>query len=204
MDCSPPGSPVHGDPPARILEWVAMPFSGGSSCPRDRTKISLIAGRFFTIWATGEAPSRCLKFGIFDYFINYFFLLKEKLNGLFLLQFQTFKSPVLNFLSSRPYGKVSFAAFHLFFFLSTIDTPILHLCCFAQASSSIPLGSSELVNWHAFYSPSRKPSPSPLQSFSWSPARCHFSALKHPAGFYAYDCRHSYFHFLYSSLPARC
>ena len=131
---------------ARILEWVAMPFSGGSSCPRDQTKTSLIAGRFFTIWATGEAPSECLKFGIFYYFINYFFLLKEKLNGLFLLQFQTFKSPVLNFLSSRPYGKVSFAAFHLFFFLSTIDTPILHLCCFAQASSSIPLGSSELVN----------------------------------------------------------
>ena len=37
---------------ARILEWVAMPFSRGSSSPRDRTRVFWIAGRFFTIWAT--------------------------------------------------------------------------------------------------------------------------------------------------------
>ena len=41
---------------ARILEWVAMPSSGGSSQPRDRTQVSHIAGGFFTIWATREAP----------------------------------------------------------------------------------------------------------------------------------------------------
>ena len=35
MDCSPPGSSVHGIFQARILEWVAIPFSGGSSGPRD-------------------------------------------------------------------------------------------------------------------------------------------------------------------------
>ena len=52
MDCSPPGSSVHGTLQARILEWVAMPFSRGSSRPRDRTWISYIAGKFFTIWAT--------------------------------------------------------------------------------------------------------------------------------------------------------
>ena len=40
---------------ARILEWVAMPSSRGSSQPRDQTQVSLIAGRFFTIWATREA-----------------------------------------------------------------------------------------------------------------------------------------------------
>ena len=39
MDCSPPSSSVHGDPPARTLEWVAMPFSRGSSQPRDRTQV---------------------------------------------------------------------------------------------------------------------------------------------------------------------
>ena len=39
-----------------ILEWVAMPFSKGSSQPRDQTRVSCIAGRFFTIWATREAP----------------------------------------------------------------------------------------------------------------------------------------------------
>ena len=48
-DCSPPGSSVHGILQARLLEWVAVPFSRGSSRPRDRTQVSRIAGRFFTI-----------------------------------------------------------------------------------------------------------------------------------------------------------
>ena len=39
---------------ARILEWAAIPFSRGSSSPKDRTQVSWIAGRFFTVWATGE------------------------------------------------------------------------------------------------------------------------------------------------------
>ena len=46
MDCSPPGSSVHGSLQARILEWVAISFSRGSSQPRDQTKVSCIAGRF--------------------------------------------------------------------------------------------------------------------------------------------------------------
>ena len=49
MDCSPPGSSVHGILQARILEWVAIPFSRGSSWLRDWTWISYIAGRFFII-----------------------------------------------------------------------------------------------------------------------------------------------------------
>ena len=48
IDCSPPGSPVPGILQARILEWVAFPFSSGSSQPRDQTEVSHIAGRFFT------------------------------------------------------------------------------------------------------------------------------------------------------------
>ena len=56
MDCSPPDSSVHGILQARILEWVAIPFSRGSSWPRDQTQVSCIASRFFTIWATREAP----------------------------------------------------------------------------------------------------------------------------------------------------
>ena len=46
---------VYGILRARILEWVAFPFSGRSSQPRDRTQISCITGRFFIIWATREA-----------------------------------------------------------------------------------------------------------------------------------------------------
>ena len=97
MDCSPPGSSVHGDSPGRntgvgfhalrqgifptqglnldlphcrwilyclshqkspgILEWVAYPFSRGTSRPRKKTGVSCIAGRFFTIWAITEAGS---------------------------------------------------------------------------------------------------------------------------------------------------
>ena len=55
MDYSLPGSSVHGILQARILEWVAVPFSGGSSQPRDGTQVSRIVGGFFTVWATKEA-----------------------------------------------------------------------------------------------------------------------------------------------------
>ena len=55
MDSSPPGSSVHGIFQARILEWVAIPFSRGSSPPSDQTYISWAAGRFLTIWATWKA-----------------------------------------------------------------------------------------------------------------------------------------------------
>ena len=54
MDCSTPGSSIHGIFQARVLEWVATAFSRGSSWPRDRTQVSLIAGRCFTVWATRE------------------------------------------------------------------------------------------------------------------------------------------------------
>ena len=51
----PPGSSVRGILQARVLEWVAIPFSRRSSQPRNQTWISHIAGRFFTLWATREA-----------------------------------------------------------------------------------------------------------------------------------------------------
>ena len=53
--CNPMDYIVHGILQARILEWVAFPFSRGSSQPRDRTHVSCIAGGFFTSWATREA-----------------------------------------------------------------------------------------------------------------------------------------------------
>ena len=53
----PPWNIVHGILQARILGWVASPFSRGSSQPRDQTQVSHTAGRFFTSWATREAPS---------------------------------------------------------------------------------------------------------------------------------------------------
>jgi len=56
MDCGPPDFSVHGDSPGMNLgEWVAMPYSRVFSQPRDQTQVSLIAGGFFTNWATREA-----------------------------------------------------------------------------------------------------------------------------------------------------
>ena len=53
--CDPMDYTVHGILQARILEWVAFPFSRGSSQPRDQTQVSRIAGEFFISWATREA-----------------------------------------------------------------------------------------------------------------------------------------------------
>ena len=57
MEYSLPGSSVHGIFQARILEWIAMSSSRGSSRPRNGTQVSHIAGRCFTIWATWEAST---------------------------------------------------------------------------------------------------------------------------------------------------
>ena len=55
MDYSLPGSSVHGISQARILEWVAISFSRGSSQPRDRTHVSCIGRGILSHWATWEA-----------------------------------------------------------------------------------------------------------------------------------------------------
>ena len=52
VDCNLLGFSVHGILQARILEWIAISFSRGSSWPRDRTRISHISGRHFNLWAT--------------------------------------------------------------------------------------------------------------------------------------------------------
>ena len=72
MDCSEPGSSVHGILQARILEWVAVPFSRGFSQPRDQTQLFSIAGRFFT-WATWAAQrwKSCLGGNIGKYYYYY-------------------------------------------------------------------------------------------------------------------------------------
>ena len=58
MNCSPPGSSVHGILHTNILEWVAIPFSRGSSQPRDWTLVSCTAGKGFITESLGKAPSK--------------------------------------------------------------------------------------------------------------------------------------------------
>ena len=79
MNCNPPGPSVHGILQTRILEWVAIHFSRGSSPPRDWTYVSCIAGRFYTIWATREAQSysysmpKCMETWIFKTHVSFTF-----------------------------------------------------------------------------------------------------------------------------------
>ena len=62
----PLGSTVHGLSQARILEWVAMPSFRGSSQPRDLTRVSCLAGGFFTT----EPPGKPLKYVLANYLLN--------------------------------------------------------------------------------------------------------------------------------------
>ena len=65
MDCSLPGSSIHGIFQARILEWVAISFSRGSSQPRDRSQVSCIVSRCFTVWATMQVTTQLPKSFLF-------------------------------------------------------------------------------------------------------------------------------------------
>ena len=62
MDCSLPGSSVHGIFLTIVLEWIAISFSRGSSRRRDRTQVSCIAVRGFNLWSTRDLI-RCLQIG---------------------------------------------------------------------------------------------------------------------------------------------
>ena len=78
---NPPGSSIHGILQARVLEWVAISFSRGSSQPRDQTQLSCIAGRRFTIWATREAV-KSGKVGGFHFLVTW-------LHGVWLLKIES-------------------------------------------------------------------------------------------------------------------
>ena len=75
MDCSLPGSSIHGIFQAIVLEWVAIPFSRGSSWPRDWTLVSCIIDRRFNIWATPkctQVDARPLPDSVYKDYLNLF------------------------------------------------------------------------------------------------------------------------------------
>ena len=89
VDCSPPSFSTHGIFQARVLEWVAIPFSRGSSPPRDQTQIFWTAGRCVIVWATQAHVQReWLQSFLFYFFWSIValqccaFLLYSKLNQL--------------------------------------------------------------------------------------------------------------------------
>ena len=79
--CNPIDYTAHGILQAQILEWVASPFSRGSSQPKDWTQVSYIADGFFTHWATGK-PKEALK----EDKLGPFFLSMEKRNKICLVE----------------------------------------------------------------------------------------------------------------------
>ena len=71
VDCSPPGSSIHGILQARILEWAAISSSRGSSQPRDWTRVSSIGRRILHCWATWEVRSLLSFFCVIHAPINF-------------------------------------------------------------------------------------------------------------------------------------
>ena len=102
MGCSPPGSSVHGIFKARILELDAIPFSRGSSWCRDWTRVSSIADRFFTTWATREASLKLLRMAFCTPFPLLPFLGQISLLLYILMWFQVILSTWLCHLDGPP------------------------------------------------------------------------------------------------------
>ena len=91
MDWSPPSSSVHGILQARIWGWVAISFSRRSSWPRDWTRVSCTAGRFFILWATMEAP-------VHDYWKTKALTIQTFVSKVMSLLFNTLSRFVIAFL----------------------------------------------------------------------------------------------------------
>ena len=125
MDCSPLGSSDHGILKARILEWVAIPFSRGSSQPRDWTPVSHTGARFVTIWAPQEACT--VSYNIFKSWKS---LLKFSIGG-FCIKFEC--EAILE--NDQKAGKSSC------FLDNWLTSPVYHSFCHLQLSTIYPLHS---------------------------------------------------------------
>ena len=133
MDCSLTGSSIHGIFQARILEWVAISFSRGSSRPRDWTQVSRTVGSRFTVWVTREVQEasklRTLLFGFWLYFWAPFQEKKTNPNLIPVDNHHYF----LGVYSLRPCGFLFFGWSKCVLFLYLID----HECLFQILICSI-------------------------------------------------------------------
>ena len=122
MDCSPLGSSVCGILRARILEWVAISFSRGSSWPWDRTQVSCTAGRFFTKWATISLSHEYS--GLVFFRIDWFHLLVDQGTLKSLLQHHSSKASILRRLAF-------FTVYLSHLYVTTGKSISLTICTFA-------------------------------------------------------------------------
>ena len=116
MDCSPPGSSVLGILQARILEWVAISFSRGSSRPRDQTLVSCIVILLVTHkYQTQEHKEHFLPWDCFPLLETHAIWISEKTPVLFQTQIRVFMKSLLTGLAS---SQTSFS--HLITFVRSI------------------------------------------------------------------------------------
>ena len=126
MDCSPPGSSVHGISQARMLKWVPIFFSRGSFWPRDRTWVSWVADGFFIVGATREDHIRG--------FNSTCFILVYWCTYLCLCHYHTFD--YCSFVGSLGIRKCESSSFVLFEdylgYLGSLESPYVRIFLFLQ------------------------------------------------------------------------
>ena len=140
---NPPGSSVHGILQARTLEWVAIPFSGASSQPRNQTRVSHIAGRFFTIWVTTEdlwgpfSAQQCVSITLRLWTIVYF---RKLLNSEFSKPVWPFFNVSFKSLLRHSTYPVSIKFYvHLFLYWQTHSLTFNMASLFVYSSRTFPL-----------------------------------------------------------------
>ena len=148
----PPGFSVHGILQARILEWVAIPFSRGVSQPREWTQVSHMAGDFFIIWTTREAQDTIYK--LYHMIVD------------FLTSFNMMIPIVVRLLSRVQLFETPWTGAHHAYLFFTISWNLLKLM---SIESLIP--SNHLILCHHLLLPSR------LSSFHFT--SLHFLSLEY-------------------------
>ena len=161
MDCSLPGFSVHGIFQARVLQWVAISFSRGSSRPRDWTLGSSIADRRFTIWATREA-------GAYQ---------KMDFSGPRLLHLPIHRK-ITKFINLRS-SFLSLINDNLLLFQFYLFTPIHTFCPFIVQEV---LGYHSLLQWIMFCQLSPMTHPSWVALHTWPIASWHHQCNGHELG----------------------
>ena len=145
---SPTDSSVHGILQAKIMEWVAILFSRGSSQPRDQTQVSCISGRFFSIWVIrenylGNSNLGILRYCLWDRIAELDRVVVQSLSGVwfFVTPWTAACQPSLSFT-------ISWSLLKLMSIESMMPSKYLILCLpFSSCPQSFPASGSFQMSW---------------------------------------------------------
>ena len=184
MDCSPPGSSVRGILQPRILEWVTISFSRGSSQTRDQTRVSCISGKCFILWDTREAP----EFNSDDHYIYYCGQESLRINGVAIMVNKSLKCSTLMqsqklILSRKAIFKIAFW-FHMYDVCALVPKlcPTLGHFMIVARQAPIPMEFSRQEYWSGlpFPSPGDLPKPGIFPNQGSNPGLLHFRQMLYP------------------------